>query len=161
MRKGFLIAVAAALVISGVAFVRTSAYFAKHRLAEGKIGKVRVLQADENETLAILDFSVTNETDQPIVVRSLIPGFNDSAGAHVDGHMVASRDVDNVFRNYPELGEKYNPPLVAQDMLPAKGSIDRMAVVRFDVPRKTFDTRKEIVLQIDTNGGVVAELKTR
>ncbi|HKD07663.1 MAG TPA: hypothetical protein VKB79_17300 [Bryobacteraceae bacterium] len=159
MRKGFLIALGVALVVSGVAFMRTSAYFAKHRLAEGKIGKVRVLQVDENETLAILDFDLINDTDQPIVVRSLLPSFNDSTGSQVDGHMVAARDVDNIFRNYPDLGEKYNPPLVAQDTLPAKGSIDRMAAIRFDVPRKTFDTRKEIVLQIDTNGGVIAELK--
>ena len=161
MHKGFLIALGVAVVVSGVAFMRTSAYFAKHRLAEGKIGKVRVLQADENETLAILDFNLTNDTDQPIVVRSLLPSFNDSAGSQVDGHMIAARDVDNIFRNYPDLGEKYNPPLVAQDTLPAKESIDRMAAIRFDVPRKAFDARKEIVLQIDTNGGVVAELKTK
>ena len=73
--------------------------------------------------------------------------------------MVAARDLDNIFRNYPNLGERYNEPLKAQDILPPNASIDRMVAVRFDVPENVFAGRKDIVLRVDTNGGVVAELK--
>ena len=34
-----------------------------------------------------------------------------------------------------------------------------MVAVRFDVPENVFAGRKDIVLRVDTNGGVVAELK--
>jgi hypothetical protein len=47
----------------------------------------------------------------------------------------------------------------SQDILPPNGSIDREVVVRFDVPQDTFARRKDVVLRVDTNGGVVAELK--
>jgi hypothetical protein len=146
-------------VIAALAFWRTSTYFANRRLAEGRIGKVRVLQVDPNEAIAILDFTLTNATDQQIVVRSLQPSFEAKDGTEVEGHMVAVRDIDNIFRNYPNLGEQYNPALKAQDVLPAKQSIDRMAAVRFDVPEADINARKGVVLRVDTNGGVVAEIK--
>jgi len=146
-------------VIAGGVFWWTSEYFSKHRMAEGKIGKVRVLQVDLNEALAILDFTLTNDTNQQIVIRSLEPTFDLADGSPVDGHMVAARDLDNIFRNYPNLGERYNEPLKAQDILPPNASIDRMVAVRFDVPENVFAGRKDIVLRVDTNGGVVAELK--
>jgi hypothetical protein len=112
-----------------------------------------------NQSLAVLDFTVTNDTAHEIVVRSLQPSFDAQDGSSVDGNMIAARDIDNIFRNYPDLGEQYNPPMKAQDVLPPNGSIDRMVVVRFDVPQDTFAKRKGVVLRLDTNGGIVAELK--
>ena len=128
-------------------------------MAEGRIGKVRVIQVDPNEAVAILDFSVTNETNHEIIVRSLGTSFDTADGSSVEGHMVAARDLDNIFRNYPELGIQYNPPLKAQDVLPASANIDREVAVRFDVPEAAFANRKDVVLSVDTNGGVVAELR--
>jgi len=93
------------------------------------------------------------------VVRSLQPSFDRKDGSSVDGDMVAARDIDNIFRNYPDLGEQYYPAMKSQDILPPNGSIDREVVVRFDVPQDTFARRKDVVLRVDTNGGVVAELK--
>jgi hypothetical protein len=112
-----------------------------------------------NQSLAVLDFTLTNDTNQQIVVRSLQPSFDAKDGSSVDGSMIAARDIDNIFRNYPDLGEQYNPPLKAQDILPPNGTIDRMVVVRFDVPQQAFSSRKDVVLRVDSNGGIVAELK--
>jgi len=147
------------VLIAAIAFWRTTEYFAKHRLAEGKIGKVRMIQVDLNEAIAILDFTVKNDTDRPIVVRSLEPAFDASDGSSVEGHVVAARDIDSVFRNYPEVGQQFNSPLKAQDTLPANASVDRMIAVRFDVPEKVFAGRKGVTLQVDSNAGIVAELK--
>jgi hypothetical protein len=154
---------AIAAVIAAVVFWRTSEYFSHRRLAEGKIGKVRLVHVNPedapHESLAVLDFTLTNDTNHEIVVRSLQPSFDARDGSSVDGNMVAARDIDNIFRNYPDLGEQYNPPLKAQDVLPPNGSIDREVVVRFDAPQDTFAGRKGVVLRVDTIGGIVAELK--
>ncbi|MDE3198402.1 MAG: hypothetical protein KGN84_18785 [Acidobacteriota bacterium] len=147
--------------MSAIIFWRTSDRFARHRLAEGKIGKVRVLQADTNEALAILDFSVKNLTDRPIVVRSLLPLAEMADGSTIDGRIVSARDLDNIFRNNPELGQRFNDPLIAQDTLPANAEIDRMAGVSFDVPESVMKQRKDILLRIDTNIGVIAELRSK
>jgi hypothetical protein len=154
---------AIAAVIAAIVFWRTSEYFSHQRLAEGKIGKVRLVHVNPedapNQSLAVLDFTLTNDTNQQIVVRSLQPSFDAKDGSSVDGNMIAVRDIDNIFRNYPDLGEQYNPPLKAQDVLPPNGTIDRMVVVRFDVPQQAFSSRKDVVLRVDSNGGIVAELK--
>lgn len=112
-----------------------------------------------NQSLAVLDFTLTNDTNHQIVVRSLQPSFDAPDGSSVDGSMVAARDIDNIFRNYPDLGEQYYPAMKAQDVLAPNESIDREVVVRFDVPQDTFAKRKDVVLRVDTNGGIVAELK--
>ena len=144
-------------------FWRTSESFSHQRLAEGKIGKVRLVHVNPedapNQSLAVLDFTLTNDTNRQIVVRSLQPSFDRNDGSSVDGDMVAARDIDNIFRNYPDLGEQYYPAMKSQDVLPPNRSIDREVVVRFDVPQDTFASRKDVVLRVDTIGGVVAELK--
>jgi len=149
------------VIISALIFWRTSDRFAKHRLAEGKIGKVRVLQVDTNEALAILDFSVKNDTGQPIVVRSLQPQAEMTDGSTIDGRMISLRDLENIFKNNPVLGDRYSDPLKAQDTLPANSEIDRMAGVSFDVPEDVFKKRKDLVLRIDSNIGVIAELRSK
>ena len=154
-------AVAIAVVISAFIFWRTSDRFAKHQLAEGKIGKVRVLQVDTNEALAILDFSVKNDTNQPIVVRSLQPQAEMTDGSAIDGRMISLHDLDNIFKNNPALGDRYGDPLKAQDTLPPNGEIDRMAGVSFDVSEDVFRKRRDIVLRIDSNIGVIAELRSK
>jgi hypothetical protein len=112
-----------------------------------------------HESLAVLDFTLTNDTSHEIVVRSLQPSLDAKDGSSVDGNMVAARDIDNIFHNYPDLGEQYYPAMKSQDVLPPNESIDREVVVRFDVPQDTFASRKGVVLRVDTIGGIVAELK--
>lgn len=120
-----------------------------------------MVQVDTNEAIAILDFSVKNDTNQPIVVRSLQPQAEMSDGSTIDGRMISVRDLENVFKNNPVLGDKLDDPLKAQDMLPANAEIDRMAGVSFDVSEDVFKKRKDIVLRIDSNIGVIAELRSQ
>ncbi|HVW84999.1 MAG TPA: hypothetical protein VHB50_09970 [Bryobacteraceae bacterium] len=155
---GFGVALAVILVIVWIAYARTKG---NHLEPMGKIGKVRTQQVDENEMFVILDFSLQNDSDRQMVVRSVESSLEMPDGSSVDGHVVAAKDLDNVFKNYPMLGEQYNPPLRARDVLRGHERIDRMVGVRFDVPESEFGKRKDLALRIEDITGPVAELKTR
>jgi len=160
MSKAFGIAFAVALVIIAFlvwrGFVETKG---NHLEPTGKIGKVRAQKVDDNEVIMILDFSLKNDSDQEMVVRSVEASLDAADGSTVTGAMVAARDLDNVFRNYPALGEQYNTALKARDSVKGHESLDRMVGIRFDVPEDTVLKRKDVVLRIEDITGPVAELR--
>jgi len=120
---------------------------------------VRAQKVDDNEVIMILDFSLKNDSDQEMVVRSVEASLDAADGSTVTGAMVAARDLDNVFRNYPALGEQYNTALKARDSVKGHESLDRMVGIRFDVPEDTVLKRKDVVLRIEDITGPVAELR--
>lgn len=126
-----------------------------------KIGKVRLQKVDENETIAILDFSVDNQSDRKLVVRTVESQLDSPDGSHVDGNIIAARDLDNVFRNYPVLGERYNEPFKAWDEVKPRERLDRMIGVRFDASDAQIAGRKDIDLRIEDISGTVVDLKTK
>lgn len=151
----------AALIIGFViwrGFVETKG---NHLEPAGKIGKVRAEKVDDNEMIAIIDFNLRNDADVELVVRNLEADLTTSDGATVNGVMIAAADLDNFFRNYPNIGEKFNPPLKARDTLAGHQSTDRMVGVRFDVPESVWEKRKEVTLRIEDKTGPVTELKSR
>src|SRR5689334_7539732 len=127
MSKAFGIAFAAALIVIALlvwrGFVVTKG---NHLDPVGRIGKVRELKVDDKEVVVVLDFNLKNDSDINMVVRSIEGHIDADDGSVIDGHMIAVADLFNVFRNYPELGEQYNPPLKERDQLRAHDSIDRM-----------------------------------
>ncbi|MGD1073886.1 MAG: hypothetical protein ABSB15_27555 [Bryobacteraceae bacterium] len=127
----------------------------------GRIGKVREQKVDDNEVVVVLDFNLRNDADLPMIVRSVEAGIDAPDGSVIDGKAIGVADLANVFRNYPDLGEQYNPPLKARDELKAHDSIDRMVGFRFDVPEDRVLKRKDIFLHIEDITGPVAELKTK
>jgi hypothetical protein len=162
MSKAFGIAFAAALVVIALlvwrGFVVTKG---NHLDPVGKIGKVRAQKVDDNEVVVVLDFSLKNDSDIAMVVHSVESNIDAADGSVINGNMIAAADLANVFRNYPQLGEQYNPPLKARDQLKAHDSIDRMVGLRFDVPEEAVLNRKDIVLHIEDITGPVAELKAK
>jgi hypothetical protein len=162
MSKPFGIAFAVTVVIIALlvwfGFVRTKG---NHLDPVGKIGKVRAQKVDDNEVVVVLDFKLRNDSDIAMVVRSVEADIDAADGSVVNGKMVAVADLANVFRNYPDLGEQYNPPLKARDELKAHDSIDRMVGFRFDIPEEAVLKRKDIVLHIEDITGPVAELKVK
>jgi hypothetical protein len=162
MSKAFGIAFAAAIVVIALlvwrGFVSTKG---NHLDPVGKIGKVREQKVDDNEVVVVLDFNLRNDSDVAMVVRSIEGSIDAADGSVINGSMVSVADLANVFRNYPNLGEKYNPPLKARDQLKAHDSIDRMVALRFDVPEEAVLKRKDIVLHIEDITGPVAELKAK
>jgi hypothetical protein len=127
----------------------------------GRIGKVREQKVDDNEVVVVLDFNLRNDADLPMIVRTVEVNIDARDGSVVAGKMIGAADLANVFRNYPDLGEQYNPPLKARDELKAHDSIDRMVGFRFDVSEEAVLKRKDVVLHIEDITGPVVELKAK
>jgi len=162
MSKAFRVAFAVALLVIGFlvwrGFVNTAG---NHIEPAGKIGKVRALKVDDNEMIAIVDFNVRNDADIPVVVRSIEAQMEAADGSKVTGGIVAAADLGNFFRNYPAIGEQYNPPLKARDTVKGHDSVDRMVGVRFDVSEDAFDKRKGVVLRVEDITGPVLEMRAK
>lgn len=129
--------------------------------AVGKIGKVRVQKVDDNESLILFDFNLKNDWNHPVVVRSIEATLAAADGSAVEGHVIAERDLNNVFKNYPELGEKYNPVLTSTDTVGAHDNIDRMLCIRFDASDDTIAKRKDIVIKLEDTSGIVTVIQSK
>lgn len=162
MSKPFTIAFAIALAIIALlvwqGFISTKG---NHLAPTGKIGKVRAQKVDDNEMIVILDFKLKNDADIPMVVRNVESSIDTADGNSVDGNIIAGKDLANFFRNYPDVGEQYNPPLKARESIAGHETIDRMIGIRFDVSEAAMQNRKDIVLKIEDVTGPVAELKAK
>jgi hypothetical protein len=153
---GIAIAVIGLLVWQG--FISTKG---NHLEPKGQIGKVRAQKVDDNEMIAIIDFKLKNDADIAMVVRNVEASIDMADGSSVNGSVIAGTDLANFFRNYPSIGEQFNPPLKARDTVAGHQTVDRMVGVRFDVPEETMDKRKDIVLRIEDITGPIAELKAK
>ena len=101
-------------------FVRTAG---NHLAPTGSIGKVRTVKASDDLTYMVIDFNVKNDSDRDMIVRD-VEAVVDTAAGSVTGSPVAARDVAAAFKNYPLLGEQYNPVLKERDVIPAHGFVD-------------------------------------
>jgi len=155
---GFGIAAVILVLVVWRGFVETKG---NHLDPKGKIGKVRAEKVDENEMVAIIDFNLRNEADVEMTVRNVEAELTTADGSAVNGNIIAAGDLDNFFRNYPNIGEQFNPPRKARDVLPGHQSTDRMVGVRFDVPEEVWSKRKGVTLRIEDRTGPVTELKGR
>jgi hypothetical protein len=160
--KGFAIGFAITLAVIALVIWRIAAATKGNHLAPiTRVGKVRVQKVDDNESIVILDFSLNNDSDRKLVVRTVESHLDSPDGSSVDGSVIAARDLDNVFRNYPELGDKYNPPFKAWDEVKPHERIDRMIGIRYDVPDAAIAKRKDIDLRLEDISGIVVDLKTK
>jgi hypothetical protein len=75
--------------------------------------------------------------------------------------MVAAKDLALIFKNYPDLGEQYNPPLKAWDEVRPHERLDRMVGIRFDVPDSKIAGRKNFTLRLQDISGVMVDLKSK
>ena len=124
----------------------------------GKIGKVRALQVEEGQMVAVVDFNLRNDADVDLIVRKVEAEMTAADGSVVEGGVVAAPDLDKVFLYYPDIGEKFNPALKATDKLPGHQETDRMVGVRFSVPAQAWAARKGVTLRIQDKTGPVVEL---
>jgi hypothetical protein len=124
----------------------------------GKIGKVRTLKMDENATIVVVDFKVRNDADVAMTVRDIAVSMAIPGVGQGDGRMIAAPDLEKVFRNYPELGERYNPPLKVRDPIAGHAAIDRMVGIQFDLPEQAVASRSDLTVRIEDISGVVLEL---
>ena len=106
----------------------------------------------------VIDFKVRNDSDRDMVVRSVESAIDTADGSTVMGGGVAGADIKSAFRNYPLLGDQYNPLLKERDTIPAHQEVDRMVGVRFDTPFDKVESRKRVILRLEDVTGPVVEL---
>jgi hypothetical protein len=148
-------AVAVIAILIGIGFHTTKG---NHLAPTGAIGKVRTLKVADDITLMIVDFNVKNDSDRDMIVRT-VDGTIDTASGGVESSAVSAEDAVATFRDYPLLGEQYNPVMKERDVVPAHQLLDRMVCLRFDVPYEKVEARKGFTLHIEDVTGPVLELK--
>jgi hypothetical protein len=159
MTRAFGITFAAAIVvIAGLIWFGFAKTEGNHLAPTGSIGKVRTVKADDDVTFMVIDFKVKNDSDRDMIVHSVEASIDTADGDTIMGGGVAGTDIKSAFRNYPLLGDQYNPILKERDTIPAHQAVDRMVGVRFDVPAEKVESRKRLVLRVEDITGPVAEL---
>jgi hypothetical protein len=158
MSKGLAVTFLVGLVIVGLA---VWGLFYKQRGAhidpKGSVLKVRTMALDEKSSAAVLDIRIANDSDYPVVARTIeIKAVTDKGESQGSG--IAAGDLADLIKNYPVLGEQFNPVLKMRDQVPPHSSIDREVGAQFDIPILELDGRKELVVSVEDIRGPVAEM---
>jgi hypothetical protein len=124
----------------------------------GKVLKVRIAPLDEESSVAVVDFRVSNPADYPFVIRKVTMALEDSAGNESEGQTVSEVDARQLFQVIPLLGQKFNDTLLMRDSIPPHTSWDRMVAARFEVPESKIEARKRLVVRIEEVDGKVFDL---
>ena len=128
-----------------------------HIEPKGSILKVRTLKLDENSSAAVVELRLANDADYPLIARRIETAVVTGTG-EVQGNPVAEVDLKDLFKNYPILGEQYNPVLKARDKVPPHSSIDREVCAQFTMPVDELDRRKDLIVRVEDVTGPTAEL---
>jgi hypothetical protein len=129
-----------------------------HIEPSGKILKVRTLPADENSSIAVIDFRVENAADYGVLVREVTVTLEEPSGKTDEGSPIAQMDAERLFQYYPVLGQKYNDTLKTRDRIKPHETMDRMIAVRFEIPQAQVDARKGLKLHIQDVDGPSGDL---
>jgi hypothetical protein len=145
----------AALMAAGLLYLNRGA----HLVLKGGIQKVRVHGFDDNSSLVIADFRVSNPSDTLLVVQSVEMFVDTADGQTYDGTTVAEVDAKRVMAAMPELGPKYNPSLIPRDQIRPKETADRMIAARFEVPGAKVEGRRKVRIRIKDVDGAISEIE--
>ena len=132
-----------------------------HMELEGAILKVRTLATDENSSVAIIDFRVTNVADYVWMVRSVSVSLTEGQGYLVEGSTISDVDAARLFDYYPLLGQKYNNSLIPRMRIQPHQTLDRMIGVRFEVPEAQLQARKALTIRVEEVDGGLSEIVER
>lgn len=159
MNKNFLAAFAIgvgliAVVVVGVLYKQRGA---RVGLA-GSFLKVRMSPLDENSSVAVIDFRISNPGDVRFVVRSVKLVLDDADGNQYDGTTVAEMDAKRLFEAIPLLGQKFNDSLMSNDTIAANATADKMIAARFDAPEARLEKRRRFILRIEDVDGPVTDI---
>jgi hypothetical protein len=127
----------------------------------GKILKVRTARLDENSTIAILDFRITNPSDVLLEVRQVQVEMEDKEGKSYLGDVASEGDTKRVFEAMPILGPKFLETLSMRQRIKPHVSEDHMVAVRFAAPLEQIDGRKRFILHIEEIDGKTFEYPER
>jgi hypothetical protein len=148
MSKAFKIAFASMAAIIAIAiWIGFAATKGNHLAPTGHIGKVRVQAIGDDSCFMVIDFNVKNDSDRNMIVHSIEITVDTPEGSATGGP-VAAKDIVSAFKDYPALGELYNPVLKDRDIVPAHQELDRMVAASFDVPAAKIENRTKVTLRV-------------
>ena len=127
----------------------------------GKILKVRTAPLDEDSSIVVLDFRITNPSNVQFEVRTVTVEMEDAAGKNYLGQSSSEMDAKALFEGLPVLGQKYNNTLVMRERISAHAAQDRMIAARFQAPVSMLEARKRFVLRIEEVDGKTVEISER
>ena len=127
----------------------------------GKILKVRTAELDQDSSIAVIDFRITNPSDIQFEVRTVTVEMQDNQGKSYQGQSVSEMDATRLFEGLPVLGQKYNKTLLMRERLGSHGSADRMIAARFQAPLSMIDGRKRFIVRIEEVDGKSFEYSER
>ena len=143
-----------ALAITGVFYMQRGA----HMVLPGKVLKVRTAPLDDNSSIAVIDFRVTNPADYAFMAKSVTAVLEEPSGNQIEGETSSEVDAQRLFAGIPLLGEKYNNSFKERDRIPPHSSRDFMVASRFEVPESKLAARKRFLVRIEEVDGVVSEI---
>lgn len=132
-----------------------------HLELRGGIQKTRIQATDDNSSMAVLDFRVTNPSEVPFVVQEVKVILIDADGKEVEGTVAAEVDAERVMNYYPALSPKYNKSMTTRDKVNPEQTIDRMVMAGFPVSEAQLNARKNLLVRIFDVDGAVSELAER
>ena len=127
----------------------------------GKILKVRTAPLDDDSSIAVIDFRITNPSNILLEVRTVTVEMEDNQGRSYLGQSVSEMDAVRLFEGLPVLGQKFNPTLIMRERIGSHGSADRMIAARFQAPMALLDARKRFVVRIEEVDGKTFEYTER
>ena len=162
MQKNFLVAFGIglaiiALAVGGIFFMQRG----DRMELPGKILKVRTAPLDDDSSIAVIDFRITNPSNILFEVRTVTVEMDDNQGRSYLGQPVSEVDAIRLFEGLPVLGQKFNPTLIMRERLGSHGSADRMIAARFQAPMALLDGRKRFVVRIEEVDGKSFEYAER
>ncbi|HUK17119.1 MAG TPA: hypothetical protein VLW65_11930 [Bryobacteraceae bacterium] len=162
MSKTLVIAFAIGIVVIAVA-VGSVFYMQRgaHLTLPGKVLKVRTAPLDDNSSIAVIDFRVTNPSDYNFMTKSVTIVLEDPSGNHTEGQTSSEPDAKRLFAGLPILGEKYNESLKQRDKVGPHSTVDRMVAARFEVPESKLAARKRFLVRVEEVDGMVSEFADR
>jgi hypothetical protein len=162
MQKNFLMAFGVGLAIIALAVGGIFLMQRGDRIElPGKILKVRTAPLDDDSSIAVIDFRITNPSNILLEVRTVTVEMEDNQGRSYLGQSVSEMDAVRLFEGLPVLGQKFNPTLLMRDRLGSHGSADRMIAARFQAPMALLDARKRFVVRIEEVDGKTFEYMER
>jgi len=162
MNRQSLLAGLLAIAVLGAVVAGTLWFTRKNTLAvSGHIVKVRTHAVDADNTIAVLDFRVSNPSALLLKVREAQAVLVPASGPEITGETVSEMDAVRLFGYFKDLGQKYNPSLLINDKIGPGQTIDRMLAITFKAPLAQVEGRKAMRLRIVDVDGAIVEITDR
>ena len=146
-----------AVAVAGIMYMQRGA----HMDLLGKILKVRTVATDEENSVAVVDFQVTNPSDYPFMVREVSLILESPDGSQSPGIVSSEVDAQRFFEGMPVLGPKAGKSLIGRESVPARSTTAHIVLAQFRAPESKLQERKRFLVRIEEIDGKVYEFSEK